>query len=60
MSQKPGKKVIGIDLGTTTVVSVMEGSGVIVNQRSRLTPSIVAFAPNRRRLVGQVAKSGSD
>jgi molecular chaperone DnaK len=55
----PGK-VIGIDLGTTnSVVAVMEGGqpAVIVNQEgARLTPSIVAFAKDGERLVGQVAK----
>ncbi len=53
-------RVIGIDLGTTnSVVAVMEGGqpAVIVNQEgSRLTPSIVAFAKDDERLVGQVAK----
>src|SRR6201993_4431541 len=53
-------KVIGIDLGTTnSVVAVMEGGQptVIVNQEgSRLTPSVVAFAKDGERLVGQVAK----
>ena len=56
-------KVIGIDLGTTnSVVAVMEGgeSAVIVNQEgSRTTPSIVAFAKEGERLVGQVAKRQS-
>jgi molecular chaperone DnaK len=60
MSQKTGKKVIGIDLGTTnSVVSVMEGGqpALIVNQEgSRITPSIVAFTKDGERLVGQVAK----
>src|ERR1035437_2811740 len=60
MAQKTGKKVIGIDLGTTnSVVSVMEGGEptVIVNQEgSRITPSIVAFTKDGERLVGQVAK----
>ena len=55
----PGK-VIGIDLGTTnSVVAVMEGGqpAVIVNQEgSRITPSVVAFAKDGERLVGQVAK----
>src|SRR5437870_9171048 len=55
-----GKKVIGIDLGTTnSVVAVMEGGQpeVIVNQEgSRLTPSVVAFTKEGERLVGQVAK----
>src|SRR5678809_1613814 len=53
-------KVIGIDLGTTnSVVAVMEGSdpAVLVNQEgSRLTPSVVGFAKDGERLVGQVAK----
>jgi molecular chaperone DnaK len=53
-------KVIGIDLGTTnSVVSVMEGGepSVIVNQEGgRTTPSVVGFAKDGERLVGQVAK----
>jgi molecular chaperone DnaK len=53
-------KIIGIDLGTTnSVVAVMEGGKpvVIPNQEgSRTTPSVVAFAKNGERLVGQVAK----
>ena len=53
-------KVIGIDLGTTnSVVAVMEGGDpvVIPNQEgSRTTPSVVAFAKDGERLVGQVAK----
>jgi molecular chaperone DnaK len=53
-------KIIGIDLGTTnSVVAVMEGGEpvVVTNQEgSRLTPSVVAFAKNGERLVGQVAK----
>src|SRR6187431_277136 len=57
------RKVIGIDLGTTnSVVAVMEGGepAVIVNQEgSRTTPSIVAFAKEGERLVGQVAKRQS-
>jgi molecular chaperone DnaK len=56
-------KVIGIDLGTTnSVVAVMEGGqpAVIVNQEgSRITPSVVAFAKDGERLVGQVAKRQS-
>ena len=60
MAKTPGKKVIGIDLGTTnSVVSVMEGGqpAVLVNQEgSRITPSIVAFTKEGERLVGQVAK----
>ncbi|MSO56038.1 MAG: molecular chaperone DnaK [Acidobacteria bacterium] len=60
MAQKTGKKVIGIDLGTTnSVVAVMEGGepSVIVNQEgSRITPSVVAFTKGGERLVGQVAK----
>ncbi|MDP1572522.1 MAG: molecular chaperone DnaK [Vicinamibacterales bacterium] len=53
-------KVIGIDLGTTnSVVSVMESGQpvVIVNQEgARITPSVVGFAKDGERLVGQVAK----
>ncbi len=53
-------KVIGIDLGTTnSVVAVMEAGqpAVIVNQEgARTTPSVVAFAKDGDRLVGQVAK----
>src|SRR5438552_17239924 len=53
-------KVIGIDLGTTnSVVAVMEGGepAVIVNQEGgRTTPSVVGFAKEGERLVGQVAK----
>jgi molecular chaperone DnaK len=53
-------KVIGIDLGTTnSVVAVMEGGEpvVIVNQEGgRTTPSVVGFAKEAERLVGQVAK----
>ena len=53
-------KIIGIDLGTTnSCVSVMEGGEpvVIANaEGSRTTPSVVAFAKNGERLVGQVAK----
>ena len=53
-------KVIGIDLGTTnSVVAVMEGGDVTVitnPEGSRLTPSVVAFAKDGDRLVGQVAK----
>ena len=53
-------KIIGIDLGTTnSVVAVMEGGQpvVIPNQEGgRTTPSVVGFAKNGERLVGQVAK----
>src|SRR5258705_8081474 len=53
-------KIIGIALGTTnSVVAVMEGNEpkVIVNaEGSRITPSVVGFARNGERLVGQVAK----
>ena len=53
-------KIIGIDLGTTnSVVAVMEGGEpvVITNaEGGRTTPSVVAFAKDGNRLVGQVAK----
>ena len=53
-------KVIGIDLGTTnSCVAVMEGAQpkVIPNaEGANTTPSIVAFAENGERLVGQAAK----
>src|SRR5512138_3760883 len=53
-------KIIGIDLGTTnSCVAVMEGGEpvVIANaEGSRTTPSMVAFAENGERLVGQQAK----
>jgi len=53
-------KIIGIDLGTTnSCVAVMEGGEptVIVNAEGfRTTPSVVAFAKNGDRLVGDVAK----
>jgi len=53
-------KVIGIDLGTTnSCVAIMEGGEARVIENSegaRTTPSIVAFADNGERLVGQAAK----
>ncbi len=53
-------KVIGIDLGTTnSCVAIMEGGEPVVianSEGSRTTPSMVAFAENGERLVGQQAK----
>ena len=53
-------KVIGIDLGTTnSCVAVMDGKGskVIENaEGTRTTPSMIAFADDGERLVGQSAK----
>ncbi len=53
-------KIIGIDLGTTnSCVAVYEGGEpvVIANaEGNRTTPSVVAFAKNGERMVGQVAK----
>lgn len=53
-------KIIGIDLGTTnSCVAVIEGGepNVITNaEGNRTTPSVVAFAKDGQRMVGQVAK----
>jgi len=53
-------KVIGIDLGTTnSCVAIMEGKEPRVIENSegaRTTPSVVAFAEDNERLVGQSAK----
>ena len=53
-------KVIGIDLGTTNSVAVLEGGEpvVIPNQEgARTTPSIVGFSKDDERLVGGIAKN---
>ena len=53
-------KIIGIDLGTTnSCVAVMEGGKptVVTNtEGQRTTPSVVGFAKNGERLVGDAAK----
>jgi molecular chaperone DnaK len=53
-------KILGIDLGTTnSCMAVMEGGEPVVLENSegaRTTPSVVAFAKNGERLVGQAAK----
>ncbi len=53
-------KIIGIDLGTTnSCVAVMEGNepSVIINSEGkRTTPSVVAFADNGERKIGDPAK----
>ena len=53
-------KIVGIDLGTTnSCVAVMEGGDAVVipnAEGNRTTPSVVAFAKNGERLVGQTAK----
>ena len=53
-------KAIGIDLGTTnSCVAIMDGSDARVIENSegaRTTPSMVAFTPDKERLVGQPAK----
>ncbi|NLB69852.1 MAG: Hsp70 family protein, partial [Lentisphaerae bacterium] len=53
-------KILGIDLGTTnSCMAVMEGGEPVVipsAEGQRTTPSIVAFAKNGDRLVGQAAK----
>lgn len=53
-------KIIGIDLGTTnSCMAVLEGGEPTVipnSEGARTTPSVVAFAKNGERLVGQAAK----
>src|SRR6266705_503533 len=53
-------KVLGIDLGTTnSCMAIMEGgeAKVLTNSEgNRTTPSVVAFAKDGARLVGQSAK----
>ena len=53
-------KILGIDLGTTnSCMAIMEGGEPTVLENSegaRTTPSVVAFAKNGERLVGQAAK----
>ncbi len=53
-------KIIGIDLGTTnSCVAVFEGGEPVVipnPEGARTTPSVVGFAKNGERMVGQVAK----
>ncbi|MCH5155505.1 MAG: molecular chaperone DnaK [Clostridiales bacterium] len=53
-------KIIGIDLGTTnSCVAVLEGGEPVVipnAEGGRTTPSVVGFAKDGERLVGQVAK----
>ncbi|KAI4452980.1 heat shock protein 70kda [Holotrichia oblita] len=53
-------KIIGIDLGTTnSCVAVLEGGEPVVipnAEGSRTTPSVIGFAKDGERLVGQIAK----
>ncbi|MDR2429429.1 MAG: Hsp70 family protein, partial [Puniceicoccales bacterium] len=53
-------KILGIDLGTTnSCMSVIDGGEPVVvpnSEGARTTPSVVAFAKNGDRLVGQAAK----
>ena len=53
-------KIIGIDLGTTnSCVAIMEGSQAKVlenTEGARTTPSVVAFADENEKLIGQPAK----
>ena len=53
-------KIIGIDLGTTnSCVAVFEGGEPVVipnAEGNRTTPSVVGFAKNGERLVGETAK----
>ena len=54
-------KIIGIDLGTTnSVVAIMDGDQpkILTNEEGgRTTPSVVAFAKDGERLVGQTARN---
>jgi molecular chaperone DnaK len=55
-------KIIGIDLGTTNsvvaVITPVSGEAEVIpnSEGGRTTPSVVAFAKDGNRLVGQVAK----
>ena len=53
-------KVIGIDLGTTnSVCAIIEGgeSKVIISEEGgRVTPSVVGFAKDGTRFIGNIAK----
>lgn len=53
-------KVIGIDLGTTnSCVAVLEGGEPVVitnSEGNRTTPSVVAFAKDGERIIGEPAK----
>ena len=53
-------KVIGIDLGTTnSVCAVLEGGEpkvIISEEGGRVTPSVVGFAKDGSRFVGDIAK----
>ncbi len=52
-------KIIGIDLGTTNCVAIMDGKEPRVIENSegaRTTPSMIAFTKDGERLVGQPAK----
>ena len=55
-----GKKIVGIDLGTTnSVIAVLEGANPTVipnSEGNRTTPSIVAYTAKGETLVGQIAK----
>src|SRR6476646_1181450 len=52
--------VVGIDLGTTysAVAAIVDGRPVIIPSRNggRLTPSMVGFTPDGKRVIGEAAR----
>jgi molecular chaperone DnaK len=60
MGSGRGSRIIGIDLGTTNscVAVMVDGEVRVISnaEGSRTTPSVVAYAEDGERLVGQIAK----